>query len=177
EPFPWHEPAVRAYVSAAVPQCPAGDSLCPVLTPLPADSPLLAHLGADTAVAIARLARATGVSWTEREARDGALHLAFAPPPPDERRAVYVLETLRAGTAHDTLLGIASNGGAVVWLNGELVGASRASSRPARAHQDLYTATLRQGNNLLLYRVLVNGLDAQLHREWHPQAALPDLLA
>jgi hypothetical protein len=176
-PFPWHEPTARVYVSAPLPQCPAADSLCAVLTPLPADSQLLAQFGADTAFTTARLARATGLSWTEPRPRDGALHLTFPPPPLDERRSVYVLETLRAETAHDSMLSIASNGGTVVWLNGELLGASRASSRPARAHQDLYTATLRQGTNHLLYRVLVNGVDAQLHREWHPQASLPDLLA
>jgi hypothetical protein len=28
-----------------------------------------------------------------------------------------------------------------------------------------------------LYRVLDNGVESQLHREWHPQASLPDLLA
>lgn len=175
--FPWHEPPVRVHVSAAVPQCPAADSLCAVLAPLAADSQLLAQLGADTLPGKARLARATGVPWTEPRVPDGALHLTFPPPPKGERRSVYVLETLRADAAHDTLLSIASNGGTVVWLNGELLGASRSASRPARAHQDLYTAALRQGTNLLLYRVLANGTDAQLHREWLPQAALPDLLA
>ena len=175
--FPWHEPPVRVYVSAAVPQCPAADSLCAVLAPLAADAQLLAQLGGDTAPGKARLARATGVPWTEREVRDGTLHLAFPPPPPDERRSVYVLEAVRADAAHDSLLSVASNGGTVVWLNGKLLGASRFAARPARAHQDLYSAPLRQGTNLLLYRVLDNGADAQLHREWHPQAALPDLLA
>ncbi len=175
--LPWHEPPVRAYVSAAVPQCPAADTLCAVLAPLAVDSQLLVRLAADTAVGKARLARATGLSWTEPRVRDGSLRLAFPPPPEGERRSVYVLEAVRAESAHDSLLSIASNGGTVVWLNGELLGASRASSRPARAHQDLYTAPLRQGTNLLLYRVLVNGADAQLHREWHPRASLPDLLA
>jgi hypothetical protein len=64
-----------------------------------------------------------------------------------------------------------------VWLNGELLGASRSPHRSARAHQDLYTAALRQGTNLLLYRVLTNGTESQLHREWHPRTSLPDLLA
>jgi hypothetical protein len=91
--FPWHEPAVHVFVSAAVPQCPASNSLCAVLTPLLADAELLAQLGADTAVGKARLARATGLPWTEPHLRDGALNLAFPPPPPEERRSVYVLET------------------------------------------------------------------------------------
>ncbi|HJS48177.1 MAG TPA: hypothetical protein VJ773_09355, partial [Gemmatimonadales bacterium] len=176
-PFPWHEPAVRVLVSAAVPQCPDADSLCAALTELPADAHLLAQLGGDTAAGKARLTRITGVPWTEARAQDGPLHLAFRPAPAGERRAVYVLEAVRAETAHDSLLSIASNGGTVVWLNGELLGASRFAARPARAHQDLYAATLRQGTNLLLYRVLDNGDDTQLHREWHPQVALPDLLA
>jgi hypothetical protein len=88
-----------------------------------------------------------------------------------------VVEVIRAETAHDSLLSIASNGGTVVWLNGSLLGASRYPDRAARRHQDIYTAALRQGNNVLLYRVLNNGPDAQLHREWHPQTSLPDLLA
>ena len=148
-----------------------------MLTQRPADAELLAQLGGDTAVGEGRLARATGMRWTEPRVADGALHLAFPPPPPGGPRSVYVLETLRAEAAHDSLLSIASNGGTVVWLNGELLGASRFADRPARAHQDIYTAPLRQGTNFLLYRVLVNGVEAQLHREWHPQASLPDLLA
>ena len=176
--FPWHEPTVRVYLSAAVPRCPATDSLCAVLTELPSDADLLARLGGGGTVGGRdRLARATGMLWTEQRVGDGELHLEFPPPPPGQARSVYVLETVRAETAHDSLLSIASNGGTVVWLNGELLGASRSADRPARAHQDVYTAALRQGTNLLLYRVLDNGADAQLHREWHPQASLPDLLA
>jgi hypothetical protein len=175
--FPWHEPAVRVYISEAVPQCPATDSLCAVLTELPADTQLLAQLDEGTVEGRRQLARATGMQWTEPRVRDDALHLEFPPPPKGQTRSVYVLEALRAETAHDSLLSIASNGGTLVWLNGELLGASRSASRGARAHQDIYTAALRQGANLLLYRVLDNGVDAQLHREWHPQTSLPDLLS
>jgi hypothetical protein len=175
--FPWHEPAVRVYLSAAVPQCPATDSICAVLTQLPADAQLLAQLGRGTVEGRKQLARGTGMPWTEPRVRDGALHLKFPPPPPGQKQSVYVVEAVRAERAHDSLLSIASNGGTVVWLNGELLGASRSAARGARAHQDLYTAALRQGTNLLLYRVLDNGVDAQFHREWHPQTALPDLLS
>ena len=174
--FPWHEPAVRVYVSAEVPQCPATDSLCAVLTELPADAQLLAQVG-DTVGGRAPLARATGMPWTEPRVRDGALHLKFPPPPKGQTRSVYVLEVVRAETAHDSLLSIASNGGTVAWLNGELLGASRFAHRSVRAHEDVYSVSLRQGTNLLLFRVLDNGVDAQLHREWHPQTSLPDLLS
>ena len=175
--FPWHEPVVRLYVSAALPQCPVTDSLCAVLTELQADAQLLAQLGGDTVTGRARLARVTGMEWTEPDVGDDALHLMLTPPPPGQTRSVYVLETVRAETAHDSLLSIASNGGTVVWLNGKPLGASRSPNRAARAHQDIYAVTLRQGTNSLLYRVLANGADAQLHREWHPQTSLPDLLA
>lgn len=175
--FPWHEPPVRVYVSAAQPQCPAADSACAVLTPLAADSQLLAQLGGDTVVGRARLARATGLSWTEPRVRDYELHLRFPPPPKGQRRSIYVLEVVRAETAQDSLLSIASDGGTVVWLNGTLLGASRSAGRAVRKHQDIYTAALRPGINILLYRVLSNGADAQLYREWHPQSSLPDLLA
>lgn len=148
-----------------------------MLTQLPADRQLLARLGGDTAIGKTRLARATGLRWKQQRLPERALHLTFPPLPLGQRRSVYVLEVVRAETAHDSLLSIASNGGTVVWLNGELLGASRFAARPARAHQDLYLAALRQGANLLLYRVLDNGVDAQLHREWHPRTSLPDLLA
>ncbi len=172
----WHRQAVRVYVSAAVPQCPAADSLCAPLTPFAADSQLLAQLGRDTVPDKARLAVATGISWTEPKVRDDVLHLNFPAPPKGQKRSVYVLEVVRAESAHDSLLSIASNGGTVVWLNGALLGASRFASRGVRKHEDLYTASLRRGTNLLVYRVLNNGVDAQLHREWHPQTSLPDLL-
>jgi hypothetical protein len=71
---------------------------------------------------------------------------------------------LRATVAHDSILSVASNGGAVVWLNGELLGASRSAARSARGHQDLYSASLRAGENLLLYRVLVS--NASPYRVW-----------
>lgn len=175
--FPWHQPPVRVFVSASLPQCPAADSVCVLLTPLAADSQLLAQLGGDTVLGTARLARATGISWTEPRVRDHELHLKFPPPPKDQKRSIYVLEAVRAETAHDSLLSIASDGGTVVWLNGTLLGASRSAGRSVRQHQDIYTAALRPGTNLLLYRVLNNGEDSQLHREWHPQTSLPDLLA
>lgn len=176
--FPWHEPTARIYISAPLPQCPATDTLCLVLTQLPADDRLLDQLGSDTAVRRNLLNRATGVPWKEQSLREPALHLQFQSRPVDEgRRSIYVLEAVRAATAHDSVLSIASNGGTVVWLNGELLGASRASSRPARRHQDLYTAQLRQGINLVLYRLLDNGTDPQLHREWHARASLPDLVS
>jgi len=177
--FPWHDPAVRVYISAAVSQCPvASDTTCAVLKPLPTDLQLLAQLSGDTLVGKARLSRATGMSWTEEPVRDEhVLHLKFPPPPKGEKRSIYVLEVVRAETAHDSLLSVASDGGTVVWLNGTLLGASRFPARAVREHQDLYTAPLRAGRNFLLYRVLDNGVDAQLHREWHAQAALPDLLA
>jgi hypothetical protein len=177
ELFPWHRPAVRVYISEQVPQCATNDSLCLVLTQLPADERLLAHLGSGAVSGRRQLARATAMAWTEPRVPDGALHLTLPTPPEEQTRSVYVLETVHAEAAHDSLLSIASNGGTVVWLNGQLLGASRSAHRAARAHQDLYTASLRQGNNLLLYRVLANGVDAQLHREWHPQSSLPDLLS
>lgn len=175
--FPWHEPAVRVYISPAVLQCPAADSVCAALTELPGDTELLAQASGDAIIQRARLTRATGMQWTEPPVHDGALHLRLPAPPEDQARSVYVLEVVRAETAHDSLLSIASNGGTIVWLNGELLGASRSPRRPARARQDLYPATLRQGTNVLLYRVLVHDADAQLHREWHPRTSLPDLLA
>ena len=175
--FPWHDPASRVYVADAVPQCPATDTACAVLAPLAADQQLLTQLDGATIDGRRPLARATGMSWTEPRIRDGAIHLELPTPPKGQARSVYVLEALRAETAHDTLLTIASNGGTVVWLNGKLLGASRSANRPARAHQDLYAVTLRQGTNLLLYRVLTHGIESQLHREWFSHAALPDLLA
>ena len=175
--FPWHEPDVRVYVSAALPQCPVSDSACVPLAPLSADSQLLTRLRADTIVEKARLARATGISWTEPSVRSQhELHLDFPPPPKGQKHSIYVLEVMRAETAHDSLLSIASNGGTVVWLNGVLLGASRFPDRALREHQDIYRVGLRAGTNLLLYRVLDNGAESQLHREWHPQASLPDLL-
>ncbi len=135
--------------------------------PLAADSQLLARLGGDTVLGKAELARATGIPWTEPRVRDDELHLKFPPPPQGQPRSINVLEAVRAETTHDSLLSIASNGGTVVWLNGTLLGASRYANRGVRKHEDIYTATLRRGTNLLLYRVLDNGVDAQLHREWH----------
>lgn len=175
--FPWHDPASRIYVADAVPQCPTTDTLCAVLSPLAADQQLLAQLGGATIDGRRQLARATGKSWAEPRVRDGALHLDLPTPPKGQPRSVYVVEALRAETAHDTLLTVASNGGTVVWLNGELLGASRSAERAARADQDLYAVTLRQGTNLLLYRVLTYGVESQLHREWYSHTALPDLLA
>ena len=163
--FPWHDPVVRVYVSAAVPQCPVSDSACAVLKPLAADLQVLAQLKEDTIAGKARLSRATGMSWTEQPVRgEHGLHLDFPPPPKGEKRSIYVLEVVRAETAHDSLLSVASDGGTLVWLNGTLLGASRFPNRAVRRHQDLYTAALRAGRNFLLYRVLDNGADAQLHR-------------
>jgi hypothetical protein len=101
---PWHEPAVRVYLSAPVRQCPATDSLCAVLTELPADAQLLAQLGAGTVEGRRQLARTTGMAWTEPRVRDDALHLEFPPPPMGQTRSVYVLEALRAETAVEMTL-------------------------------------------------------------------------
>ncbi len=175
--FPWHKPVVRAFISAGLPQCPDSLSPCATLTTLPRDSQLLARLDGQTPPDSEWLVQTTGIQWTEAERQHDGLHLKLPVPPKGERQSVYVLETLRSETAHDSLLSIASNGGIVIWLNGSLLAASRSADRPARVHQNLYTAPLKQGVNLLLYRVLTNNPEAQFHREWLPRTALPDLLA
>ena len=175
--FPWHEPEVRTFVSDRLSQCPDADTLCTLLIPLAADSELLAKLDGNSTAGKSQLAQATGMRWSEPRVQHHSMHIDFPQSPKGRTRSIYVVEVLRAETSHDSLLSIASNGGTVVWLNGNLLGASRVAGRGVRQHQDIYYASLRQGANILLYRVHDNGEESQLHREWHPQTSLPDLLS
>jgi hypothetical protein len=168
---------VRTWASAEMPACAVAEPGCDPLALPPGDSAMLEVLGSPAEVQRLALERLTGVVWRARSGRDGVLHVRLAGVNPlDEPRAAYVLDVIAVDAARDTVLSVASNGGAAVWLNGQRLGRSRDAERPLRAHQDLYTVPLRAGRNTLLYRVLTTSEDAQLHREWHGVAALPRLL-
>lgn len=175
---PWHDPAVDAYVSAPLPPCPGAPDSCDPLAEGPFDARLLERLERWPVAGAAALEQVTGVAWRAQPKGARALHLDFgAVDTALKSRVVYVAEVVQANRDQSRVLSIASNGGTAVWLNGELLGASRSLARAARAHQDLYTVTLRPGPNRLLYKVRTQSAESQLHREWHEAALLPELLA
>ena len=173
---PWAGPDLEAYVSAPLAPCNAEDAACGALVQ-PADSVLVNRLAGGDFEDATALARLTGMPWRPHEGRKGDLHVAFdTAGGGGETRTVYVVERIHSDVARDSVLSIASDGGAAVWLNGVHLGASRDVSRASRAHQDLYAVSLRPGGNVLVYKVLTRGAESKLHREWHGADALPDLL-
>lgn len=175
--LPWRR-AAAVYVSGPTPCCAAQAATltpCDPLAPAAADSLLLAALSDRELGDAGRLGGLTGLAWRQRTAAGRTLDLRFAASP--DTRASYVLEVIRPTQRQDTVLSIASNGGTVVWLNGQLLGASRYAARPARADQDLYTVALRAGENRLLYRIVTSTAESQFHRRWLSVDSVPEALA
>ncbi|MBC8043736.1 MAG: hypothetical protein IAF08_09865, partial [Rhizobacter sp.] len=97
------------------------------------------------------LKRQTGLDWKALESRDSVIefHRMFGD---NKNKVVYVAEIIVSDRAEKRVMSIGSDDGFSLWVNGDSV-ASVHKGRSIEPNADLIPVMLRQGKNVVLYKV------------------------
>lgn len=105
----------------------------------------------DTPLTVEKLESATRLKWREIKSRDSVInfnHLFTE----NTNKVVYVAECITAERVETGVLSLGSDDGFTLWANGDSL-TSTHKGRNTDMHSELIPVSLRQGKNVLLYKI------------------------